>query len=194
MTKTWLWAAIVPLVGCGAVDRSYVRKDFESTDRTQTIRVAVVTSPYPDENETVGQMWSLIAQRYVNDHRDYIVREAKTAPTVSKELCGGKIEAILRLTPQIHRYGEGVTAKMNASLIRCRDWALIWSAESDGSWDSTDPKLVEVTERYVEKFGEEVRPYVAPTFRILKDTLQTLPKPSIKDNEAAQTEKIEDTE
>jgi probable lipoprotein (TIGR04455 family) len=139
VTKTWLWAALVPLVGCGAVDRSYVRKDFDSSDRTQTIRVAVVTSPFPDENEAVGRMWSLIAQRYVNDHRDYIVREAKTAPVVTKELCGEKIEAILRLQPQVHRYGDGVEAKVNATLVRCKDWGLIWSAESGGSCSSRSP-------------------------------------------------------
>ena len=194
MKNGWLWAVALPLIGCGAVERSYVRKDFEQVDRTQTIRLAVVTAPYPDQSETLGQMWSLIAQRYVNDHRDYIAREAKTSQTVSKELCGEKIEAILRLTPHIHRYGEGVEGKLYASLYRCKDGALIWSAEAEDDFASEDPLLREVTERYVEKFGEEVRPYVAPSFRLIKETLETLPKPSIRDNDEAQTEKIEDTE
>jgi probable lipoprotein (TIGR04455 family) len=167
-----------------------IRPDYDVADRTQTLRLVVLTTPLPDGRELVGKVWSTIAQRYVNDHRDFIAKATEAAAVEPKNLCVDGIDGVLRLAPTVRRVGEGVEAEVKASLTRCRDRQLVWSAEAGGTWDSNDKGLTEVTQRYVEQFGEEVRPYVAPSFRLLKATLDTLPLPSIEHNDAAVEEKI----
>ncbi len=177
---------------CSAVKQVRLRDDYVQVDQTRTKRLLVVTAPLPEGGEKVAELWSLIAQRYTNLHRDFLVKKGTTAPAPLadvKERCGEGIEGVLWLRPELRRAGSGVEAAVDAQLLRCSDGAEVWGAKAAGSFDSKDPHLAETTEQYVAKFGEEVRPYVAPTFLLLRATLDTLPKPVLTEEDVA--EKIE---
>jgi probable lipoprotein (TIGR04455 family) len=188
-------ALVLPLfalAACGPVKSSFVRPDYEQVDRTKTVRLAVVTSPLPAQNEKIGALWSEIARKYTNDHRDFIVKVERAGEAMPDGLCADldtPIEGVLHLAPKVAAAGDGVEASVNARLTRCRDKELVWSAEAGGSWPSDDATLVEVRKHYVEKYGPEVSAFVAPTFQLLRAVLETLPKPALDD--AGVMEKID---
>jgi probable lipoprotein (TIGR04455 family) len=166
-----------------------VRPDYATSDRTQTVRIAIVTAPLPEGRQDLGTLFSLIARRYVNHHRDFIVKQHAASAMPPADACAAPIQGLLLLAPRVQRAGEEVAAAVMARLRRCRDGALVWEAEADGKWTSRDTQLRETTESYVRELGQEVAPYVPAAFRLLRATLDTLPRPTLGDEEVL--EKIE---
>jgi probable lipoprotein (TIGR04455 family) len=178
--------------GCSVVKQSTTRSDWDSVDANKVKRLLVVTSPLPDGNEHVGQLWSKIARRYTNQKREFIAKEEVSVATLEagpKSLCKEGIDGVLHLVPDVKKKGEGVEAAVKAQLVRCPDGEQDWSAEAAGSWDSNDKLLESTTKEYADDIGADVAPYVAPTFHLLKHTLDTLPNPVLTD--ADKDEKIE---
>ena len=157
-------------------------------------RLAVVTQPLPEGKQDVGDLWSLVARRYVNQNRDFIARANVALPGTPEDpsfkgLCVDGIEGVLWLSPDVKRAGKGVEAALKAQLLRCRDGQEVWAAESAGSWPSEDERYKEITVQYGEELGAGITPYVGPTFRLLSATLDTLPRPKLSDADIE--EKIE---
>jgi probable lipoprotein (TIGR04455 family) len=170
-----------------------LRPDYAEADARQTVRLVVVTSPLPDGNPAVGQLWADVARHYANDHRDFIVKAAKSAATEPADLCSEGIEGVLHIIPlEVKKTDDSVSERLRASLSRCRDGTVVWSAESAGKWASADPNLKDVAEHYATALGADVTPYVAPAYHILKPTLEALPKPVLDDK--AKDEKIDMSE
>ena len=182
--------AVLLLAGCGAVQRASVRPDYDTVDRERTFRLVVVTAPLPAADPSVGTLWSLIARRYVNQHRDFIVRRHLAAQAVPADACGEGDEGILRLNPSVSRREGEVAVSVVATLWRCSDRQRIWEAEAEGTWPERDPDVRELTSRYVEELGQVVAPYVPATFHLLRETLDTLPRPKLVRDEDVM-EKIE---
>jgi probable lipoprotein (TIGR04455 family) len=178
--------ALALTTGCSAVRSSYVRPDYEQVDRQQVKRLSVVTQPLPEGKPAVGELWSLIARQWVNQNRDFLVKDNKAreavpaAPTVA-EHCVEGIEGVLWLEPQTKREGGGVEAQVKARLMRCSDGQDVWRAEAAGSWDSQDEKFRERVAQYVQQLGPDVEPYVVPSYKLLSATLDTLPNPQLND-------------
>jgi len=170
------------LGGCGVVHSTVLRADYETVDKTRTVRVVVVTSPLPDGKQAVGQLWSEIARHYANDHRDFIVKSAVAGPTEPPGLCSEGVEGVLHLVPKVKLAGAGVEEQVTATLTRCRDSEVVWRAEAGGSWSTYDEYVKDVIGHYVTELGEEVRPYVAPTYHLMKATLDAMPKPQLDEN------------
>ncbi len=194
MNRLALVLGLVLLAGCATVRSSRVRPDYETVDKTQVKRLAVVTQPLPEGKQEIGELWSLIARRYVNQNRDFIAKAnlAIAGPpedTSHKGLCVEGIEGILWLSPDVKRSGKGVESAVKAQLLRCRDGQEVWAAEAAGSWPSEDERYKELTAQYTSELGDGVAPYVGPTFRLLSATLDTLPRPQL--NDADVEEKIE---
>ncbi|WNG40361.1 hypothetical protein F0U61_46745 [Archangium violaceum] len=194
MNRLALVLGLVLLAGCSAVKHSRVRPDYETVDKTQVKRLVVVTQPFPDGKKEVGELWSLIARRYVNQNRDFIAKanvaiDGNPEDTSFKGLCVDNFEGVLWLSPDVKRTGKGVEAAVKAQLLRCRDGQEVWAAESAGSWPSEDERYKELNVQYTSELGPEVTPYVAPSFRLLSATLDTLPRPTLNDAEVE--EKIE---
>ncbi len=186
--------SVATLAGCSAVKHSFTRPDYEQVDRQRVKRLVVVTAPLPDGKPAVGELWSLIARQYVNQNRDFLVKEnstqAESADTAALQgLCVEGIEGVLHLAPQVKLTPEGADVAVRARLMRCMDGEDVWSAEAAGSWDSRDEKFNERTAQYVQQLGPEVEPYVVPTYKLLQATLDTLPRPHL--DEADIDEKIE---
>ncbi len=194
MNRLALVLGLVLLAGCATVKSSRVRPDYETVDKTQVKRLAVVTQPLPEGKQEIGELWSLIARRYVNQNRDFIAKanlaiDGNPEDTSHKGLCVEGIEGILWLSPDVKRSGKGVEAAVKAQLLRCRDGQEVWAAEAAGSWPSEDERYKELTVQYTRELGDGVAPYVGPTFRLLSATLDTLPRPQL--NDADVEEKIE---
>lgn len=191
-----LAAGALALAGCGPVKKQYVRKDYEKQPQEQVKRLVVVTQPMPADIPQVGELWSLIARQWVNQNRNYLVKSNLALPERPgdmsfKGLCVEGLEGVLWLDPEVKPVGEGkgVEAAVKARLIRCSDGQDEWSAEAAGSWGSEDELYRERIAEYVGELGEVVQPYVVPSYKLLKSTLDTLPNPQL--SEADIEEKIE---
>lgn len=186
-----LGALLVAAVGCAPVVRSHrIRPDYNAVDRDKVKRVLVVTQPLPDGQAKAGELFSLVARRYVNQKRNFIVKEhtARAEPAPGRD-CPEGFEGLLWLKPTLKRVGDGVEGELDARLLRCSDGEEVWAAQSGGSFPSDDSHLKEVTQQYAAELGSEVAPYVAPTFNLLRPTLDTLPNPVLTEDDV--NEKIE---
>jgi probable lipoprotein (TIGR04455 family) len=194
MNRLVLVLGLAVLTGCSAVKSSRIRSDYETVDKFRVKRLAVITQPLPDNNPEVGEMWSLIARRYVYQNRDFIpkshiARPGQPEDPAFKDQCTEGIDGVLWLAPDVKRQGKGVESSVSAKLLRCADGEEVWAAEAAGSWDSEDERYKELTTQYMQEFTPAVGPYVGPTFRLLMATLNTLPTPKLSDEEIM--EKIE---
>ncbi len=182
------------LSACSAVKSQRLRGDYDTVDKHQVKRLVVVTQPLPDGKVSVGELWSLVARQWVNQNRDFLVKEGVALPDVPADttfqaLCVEGLEGVLWLSPQMTLKGSGAETAVQAKLVRCRDGEEVWSAEAAGSWNSRDEDYEQRISQYVQELGEEVAPYVVPTSKLLSATLGTLPNPEL--NEADKDEKIE---
>jgi probable lipoprotein (TIGR04455 family) len=192
MRRVLLCVALLFASGCATVKMSRVRSDWAQVDRQQVKRLVVVTSPLPAEQAQVGELWSLVARRYINQKRNFIVKEHLARPDgegLPASACGEGLEGAMWLRPTVRRHGDGVEAQVDAVLVRCRDGHEVWAAQAGGSWASSDKTLKELTAQYVDELGPQVQPYVAPSFHLLKAALDTLPDPVLTEDDVS--EKIE---
>ncbi len=181
--KRFLPVALVVLSGCSIVKHTQVRPDWKQTDAQKVKRLVVVVQPLPDGQQKAGDAFARIARRYVNLKRKFIVKDEKissSAPEL-KDLCVEGVDGVLWLKPKLVAKGSGFEAELGASLVRCSDGQTSWSAESAGSFESKDDKLIEVTANYVREYGAEVEKYVPVAMNLLRPTLDTLPDPELTD-------------
>jgi len=177
--------------GCSTVKQATVRPDWASVDAHRVKRLVVVTAPFTEGGEATAALWSRMARRTVNQRRDFLAKEEKALPSLEQAtaLCGEGLEGVLWLRPQLQRKGDGVEAKVVASLNRCVDGEAVWTAEAAGSWPSVDPEIEGTVASFTSGMDPSVLPYAAPSFRLLKATLDTLPNPVLDEKDT--DEKIE---
>lgn len=187
---------VVLAVGCTAVKQAHVAPDWKTADATRVKRLVVVVAPAPKGDLKLAAMFGLMARNYVNLKREFIVKANTTAalPTPPekfdpKGLCGPGIEGVLWLAPTVLDQGQSVHEEVEGKLLRCPDGAEVWGAHAEGTWKSSDTALAQMSGNYVKDLGPGVAPYLAPTFHLLKPTLDTLPNPTLTDEE--QVEKTE---
>ncbi len=192
LRRTITLALLLVASGCAStLKSSRVRPDYEAEDKARLKRLVVLTAPAPEGQEPVGELWSRIARRYVNQKRHFIVKAHAThlerpTPDSLKQLCAEAaegLEGVLWLEPvDVRRMGTGpeagVEAGVRAQLTRCADGQEVWRAEAAGSWPSEDPELKESVELWTQGLDASVLPYAAPTFRLLRPTLDSLPEPT----------------
>lgn len=181
--------------GCSAVTEQYVRPDFEAVHKTRVWRIHIDATAIPADHESVGKLWTLIAQRWINHHRDFIAKARSVAIGDAAganvdAVCTGNMAGLLTLKPEFSRVGDDVSVTCAASLLDCKDRKPIWAATAAGTWGVDDDELKTTTDRYAKNLGESVRPWVPATFRLLRELLDTLPRPKLKDDDAIM-EKIE---
>ena len=208
LARLTMWSLVVIGVmlitsGCGAARQTYLVPSYQAQERTQVVRLEVVTASADIDQETspsqaILEMWALMAQRYLNDHRDFLVVNRRVATTV-KELtqvsCADKTQGRLVLTGQARPDDDQAHIRLWARLVRCPDQesgrdvksqdqrgerlGLIWSADVDHTSSSQDEVLVTLRQRYTKRFGAVVEDYAAPSFLALKNLLELAPKPKL---------------
>lgn len=175
---------------CSTVKTVRLRDDFEQVDKHRIKRLLVVVQPLVDESEKVSQFVALMVRRYVNLKRDFLVTSQGVSPkgfdTIS--LCNESVDGVLRVESTFAVDGDGMESSAILDLRRCHDGETVWHAEAAGSFPQRDDGLSEVTATYASQFGDEVRPFVAPVFHVLRPALDTLPQPALSDEEV--TEKM----
>jgi probable lipoprotein (TIGR04455 family) len=179
------------LGGCSTVKMHRVRPDYDQVDKTRTKRLVLITQPLPDGKSAVGELFSLVARRYVNQKRNFLVKHqlAQAEPPQRSSVCTEGLEGLLWLSPTLTRQATRIMAALSARLLRCSDGQEVWAAEASGWFDSNEPRLSQVTADYSAELGAEVAPYVAPAFNLLRPMLDTLPDPVLTELEV--DEKIE---
>jgi probable lipoprotein (TIGR04455 family) len=187
------------LSGCSVVKSARVRDDYAQVDSKETKRLVLVTQLDESvEPKKLGELYSRIARRYVNQKRNFIVARdvAAGAAPDRAQLCAKPegseergFEGLLWLSPSAKPEGKGVEMAVDAKLLRCRDGEEVWAASAAGSFASEDSKLVEVAASYAQEYGAEVTPYVAPAMNLLRPLLDTLPDPAPPANDEEFLEK-----
>jgi probable lipoprotein (TIGR04455 family) len=175
------------------VSRVYLRPDYDQVDKAKTKRLAIATQPPPEDSRQLGELWGLIARRYVNQKRNFLAK-AHLVESAEKfersRFCTDGLEGVLWLRPREVREQETkVQLGVVAQLLRCADGERIWEAEAKGTWPQNDETLRALTEQYVAELGPKVRPFAAGSFHLLKATLDRLPDPVLSDDDVS--EKIE---
>jgi probable lipoprotein (TIGR04455 family) len=130
-------------------------------------------------------MWALMAQRYLNRHRDYLVSDRvsvlqRVAHDQTREtpLCKLPYHGVWLLKGASHIYTTEAHVQFTASLRRC-DGTLVWSGEVNGQWPTHDDVLVSLREVYAKKFGTKVKPIIAPSFHAIRELLKLTPHPKM---------------
>lgn len=170
---------------------SRVEENWATTDRNTLKRVAVVVQPLPNGDEKAGAMFARLVRRYVHQKKEFLLVSdtARGAPPADNATdCVEKVDGVLWLQPTFKPSGDGYELDVKASLLRCSDFQEVWASEGGGSFASKDEGLKEVAATYAREFGDVVEPYVAPTMRLLRPMLDTLPNPQL--TSADQDEKM----
>jgi probable lipoprotein (TIGR04455 family) len=182
---------VLLLTGCSVVKMSRLEDNWATTDRLSLKRVAVVVQPLPGGDEKSGAMFARLARRYVHQKKEFLLVSdvARAAPPADKTTdCVEHVDGVLWLQPTFKPSGDGFELDVKASLMRCADFQEVWASEGGGSFSSKDEGLKEVAATYAREFGDVVEPYVAPTMRLLRPMLDTLPNPQL--TSADQDEKM----
>lgn len=179
------------LSSCAVVKMHRVSEEWQNTPQGQVKRLLAVVQPLPENSNQVGTLFSLVTRRYVNQKRNFLVKDNKAQDAVVdlQSLCVSGLEGVLWLKPKLVRVGKGFESQVIGQLLRCGDGKELWRAEAAGSFPATDERLKEVTQQYETELGNEVSDYVAPAFNLLRPLLDTLPDPQLTEEDV--TEKIE---
>lgn len=171
---------------CGASVHSWVRDDYAAQDQREVKHLALQVRGVPAEQR---QLWTLMARRYVNQHRNFILRPAELAHDATLGVaCAGQ-EGVLGLQVAQTPHGGELALQVQGRIQRCRDGQDLWTGRVDGRWASDEPTVAELRAHYVKELGEAVAPYVAPAFLAIKALVATLPQPVISGED--EMEKIE---
>lgn len=181
-----VFLALFLVSACGASVHSQTREDYAQIDQHQVKHLAMVVVTSPPEQK---QMWTLLTRRYVNQHRNFIIRPVNLAdePTAGTA-CQGR-EGVLEIATQMQPKGSDVAVKLAAKINRCRDGELMWSGGVEGAWESDDETVAELRAHYAAELGDAVQQWVGPAFMALKALVATMPQPTLID--AEEMEKIE---
>jgi probable lipoprotein (TIGR04455 family) len=191
LTLTLLWGS-----GCAVVKMARVSPEWERGDRERVKRLLVLTAPHPAADEQVARLWSTLAARQVDLKRNFIIVEKLALPGLqpppASQCDQHPVDAVLWLRPTAVQVGAGAEVSVEGRLFRCTDGVELWAADAAGSWPSRQQRLQQTIAQYVEEFGPEVEPFVAPSYRLLQATLETLPDPVLTEDD--QLEKIENVQ
>ncbi|MSP74474.1 MAG: hypothetical protein EXR76_20290 [Myxococcales bacterium] len=178
------------LSGCSAVTSQHVRPDYETKYASSVLRISIIVTPLPAGSQAVGDLWSMMARQYVNQHRDFIVSVDQAGLVLPADACAAPIEGLLVLVPEVVRVDGGVQASVKGRLLSCADGRELWNVEAAGSFDEDDDDLALARSHWTLVVGPEVTPYVDASFRLLTAALETLPSPRFPSDEYLR-EKIE---
>lgn len=171
---------------CGASVGSWVRDDYAAQDQGQVKHLSLQVRGVPADQQ---RMWYLMARRYINQHRNFILRPAELAHDATLGVaCAGQ-EGALGLEVAQSVDGSDVALKVQGRIQRCRDGQDVWKGDVKGEWSSDDPTVAELKSHYIKELGEAIGPFVAPAFLAIKALVATLPQPVLTGDE--EMEKIE---
>lgn len=202
-----LLAAAVPAVlavlalalgaaGCGSVESTYLRRDYDVKDKLTLKRIGVYAQPAQDGPHDLPDLMAAIAKKHIQQHTQYLVLrsgrlDAAGSPTPAEiQKLGTKLDGVLILRARVlSRDDEEVDLDLTARLVRARDGVEVWRADAADDFESADEDLSKLTATYRGRYGDTADAFVAPLFLLFRDTFESLPSPTLDDEDVL--EKIE---
>ncbi len=174
---------------CGGAIRSrYALAGYDALAPGAIKRIAVAGWA-PASHADVAPLAAQVAADFVKLRKNYLVHPPVAEKRDFAEACAG-VEGVLEVRVlELATTGDEVTARVEASLFRCGDGALLWRTEGGLAASSRDVSLEKLAEAYRTRAGESAARFAAPLFAILQQLLGPLPDPVLTDDEV--TEKIE---
>jgi len=175
------------LIGCGGARQTYLSPTFEQVERVEVIRVELLSAPRATAQQAVSEqlldMWGLMAQRYLHQHRDLLPlhRAHTTAELPSTLPCKEGSHGLLLLRGDARAEGLDSEVSFVAELYRCgatlgERTGLIWASSITHRSPQEDDVLVTLKKEYSERFGAEAGAHAAPSFYALKSLLEGSPR------------------
>jgi probable lipoprotein (TIGR04455 family) len=174
-----------------AVDSSYLLRGYPGHDAAAVKRIAVAAWAPADHHE-IGALAADIATDFVKLRKNYLVHEPIVVQRDFGEACSPGLEGVLAirvLEVALADADRVVTTRIEASLYRCADGALLWRTTGALTAASNDQSLQSLAAAYGERAGAAAARFAAPLFALLQQLLVPLPDPVLTDEEIA--EKIE---
>ncbi len=183
------FVAVVLLSSCSAVQATWVKPDYNVKAPDATKRIAVVAWAPADHAALAGLLSHVAADR-IDLRMNYLVHKTEVMVRGWSDICG-ELEGVLSIRAIVVTLqpNDRVQLVLVAELHDCKTGALLWRVEGSEGIASEDDDLSALTESYTNNLGPEVGRYAAPAFLILRDMLETLPDPTLTDDEIM--EKIE---
>ena len=179
--------------GCGGAKQTYLHPKYQKHDRTRTLRLGVIATSSSDalaQNQALLKMWAHTTQKYMNDHRDFVVVSRFIKPFSVKQACAYRdqeqrsFHGVFLLHGQGTKFHNEIELQFNGILYRCDpDLTRLWTGESKGEWPFQDQVLVELRKQKIKQHGESVSSWVVGSFYALRNLLQLLPYPELKDDD-----------
>jgi probable lipoprotein (TIGR04455 family) len=174
--------------GCSSVNDQWVRAGYGAGPDLLK-RIAIVAWA-PAEHARLAETLAMVATDRVKLKLNYLVYASGPMQRGWSDACADKVEGVLAIqTLAAGTNGKETGLALATELYSCKTGALLWRAEAADTADVDDADLVELTKSYVEKLGQEAAGYAAASFLVLRDMLDTLPNPTLTDDELM--EKIE---
>jgi probable lipoprotein (TIGR04455 family) len=190
--------------GCSVAQQTYIHPHFTTHDRQQTVRVVLYVKQEAahDQSQTkfhlqkpslspkVLAMWALMAQKYLNDKRDYFITQRFVIKDLKEIQCQAPVQGYWMISGRYHQEDGPQTAvqlKLDIRLKRC-DHIQVWAGKVAGEWPAKDDVLVDLRKDYIQTFGSEVTDFAVASFYALQQVLRLTPRPKL--NEANTEAKI----
>ena len=175
------------LIGCGGARQTYLSPTFEQVERVEVIHVEVLSAPrssaQQEPDEQLLEMWGLMAQRYLHQHRDLIpMHRAQLKGALPSTLpCQEGSQGLLLLRGDARTAGVDSEVSFSAELYRCgatlgERSGLIWASSITRRSPQEDDVLVTLKKEYSERFGPEAGAHAAPSFYALRELLEGSPR------------------
>lgn len=181
-------AAVTLSSGC-AVRSSYVKPDFDRTDRLTLKRLSVGATPLAGAPKNAAALLARMSRRFIHMRKDYIVvhdGELKDA-AAWKELCDdedNEVQGVVRVMMRhIEQDDDDLSVDMVVDLLRCDSKALVWKVELSDTNEKGDEDLSQLAKVYKREFGDAAETYAGPFFIAVQAAFDSLPSPTLTDEE-----------
>ncbi len=177
-----LWGSFL-ISGC-TIESYHLSDSWETQDKFQLKRTFVLVQAPPGTPAHFVELAGRIARRYVNLKKDFLVLgNAPAQPEPVAALAETDGHLLLDFTEVHLAQADDLRLRVTAQLLRNPGRGVVWKVVASRSDEPANEDLSRLTQRYVRELGDEVEPYVAPTFILMKRVFDTLPSPQLTDED-----------
>jgi probable lipoprotein (TIGR04455 family) len=183
------------MIACGASGQVLYQVDhYDQKYKKSLIRLALYVEAQSDAHtEQLLQLWGIQTQRYINQHRDFLLKEIAGSEIPKdidfqalnsksediKELCVPEIQGVIYLKGKVLPQDQKMKLSMQSELYDCEKQNKLWVAKIDDIWESKDQTVESVIKMYENEIGKEVYLYIAPSFHAIRLLFEQLPYPKM---------------
>jgi probable lipoprotein (TIGR04455 family) len=183
LTPFLLALGTVASVGCAsAIDSSYLLRGYDGQSNTAVKRIAVAAWA-PADLHDVATLTTAIATDFVKLRKNYLVRQSGPVQRDFAEACDALDGVLAIRVLDVVVAADAVTTRLEASLYRCRDGALLWRTTGTLTASSRDENLQQLAAAYGNSAGPAAARFAAPLFALLQQLLTPMPDPVLSDDE-----------